>query len=91
MRIVGRGEKTYGHFVEALCAGVAVEEGTVLCPDAVDAEGREIGLVRRTCHRWVVDHEIGFAGIDVESPDASQECICDEDEVVGSVKTSHAV
>lgn len=65
------GGGTYWHLVEALRAGVAIEEGTVLRPDAVDAEGREVGLVCRTCHRWVLDHQIGSASIDVESPDAS--------------------
>ncbi len=71
LRMVDRGEKTYGHLVEALRAGIAVEKCIVLRPEAIYAEGREVGLVRWTCHRWVVDHEIGFAGIDVESPDAS--------------------
>lgn len=89
--MVDQGKKTHKHLVEALRAGITVEEGTILRPDAVDAKGREVGFVRRTGHRWVLDQESGLAGIDGELPDASSECICDEDEVVVPAEAGHAV
>lgn len=46
-----------GKVLQATCRSSArpncSRRGIILRPEAVDAEGREIGLARRTCHRWV--------------------------------------
>ncbi len=64
-------EQDFRHLVEALHTGIVIERGTILRPDAVNADGREIDLVRRRCHRGVWGHEIGYAGSYGEPPDAS--------------------